>query len=312
MIPTTPRVPRRRAVRQDRHGPCRDRLRPSGTWQGSYSADTTPEGYASLGLLYLRGGEWDGEQIVPEEWVEISRTPSPRSLSTGPTGGSTAAPRRLIRGRDQRKRHHRRPRPRSRHRAAQHGGRLAPPRPHRSHPRRLRRLRRRRRRTVTTCDSRGPGPHADQGLSGALREPHQQHAGEAAQVRNARGGPRAPGRVPGDRRRQRRQPLLGPAGPRRLGRLRRRRLEAAGVYDGDGSAFGLAGPPGSAAIEALFGGFYADFGHRTGGRQRPPVSPPSRHLPLGHGRRVIDSPPAEAPGQDPSARGPSTTTGLSP
>jgi Zn-dependent M28 family amino/carboxypeptidase len=30
------------------------------------------------------------------------------------------------------------------------------------------------------------------------------------------------------------------------------------VYDGDGSAFGLEGPPGSAAIEDLFGTFYAD------------------------------------------------------
>lgn len=32
------------------------------------------------------------------------------------------------------------------------------------------------------------------------------------------------------------------------------------VYDGDGSAFGLAGPDGSADIEALFGDFYADRG----------------------------------------------------
>jgi Zn-dependent M28 family amino/carboxypeptidase len=32
------------------------------------------------------------------------------------------------------------------------------------------------------------------------------------------------------------------------------------VYDGDGSAFGLAGPEGSADIEALFGGFYDDRG----------------------------------------------------
>ncbi len=32
------------------------------------------------------------------------------------------------------------------------------------------------------------------------------------------------------------------------------------VYDGDGSAFGLAGPPGSAAIEALYEGFYASRG----------------------------------------------------
>jgi Zn-dependent M28 family amino/carboxypeptidase len=32
------------------------------------------------------------------------------------------------------------------------------------------------------------------------------------------------------------------------------------IYDGDGSTFGLAGPPGSAAIEARFGAFYADRG----------------------------------------------------
>jgi Zn-dependent M28 family amino/carboxypeptidase len=32
------------------------------------------------------------------------------------------------------------------------------------------------------------------------------------------------------------------------------------IYDGDGSAFGLAGPAGSGAIEALFEGFYADRG----------------------------------------------------
>jgi Zn-dependent M28 family amino/carboxypeptidase len=32
------------------------------------------------------------------------------------------------------------------------------------------------------------------------------------------------------------------------------------IYDGDGSTFGLAGPDGSAAIEAQFGDFYADRG----------------------------------------------------
>ncbi len=32
------------------------------------------------------------------------------------------------------------------------------------------------------------------------------------------------------------------------------------IYDGDGSAFGLAGPPGSEAIEAFFEDFYADRG----------------------------------------------------
>lgn len=47
-----------------------------GTWQGAYSADTTAQDYAKFGLLFLRGGEWDGEQILPEEWVELSRSPS--------------------------------------------------------------------------------------------------------------------------------------------------------------------------------------------------------------------------------------------
>lgn len=29
---------------------------------------------ARFGLLYLNGGEWQGEQIVPAEWVEQSTT----------------------------------------------------------------------------------------------------------------------------------------------------------------------------------------------------------------------------------------------
>ena len=55
----------------------------AGTWQGAYSADTTPRDYARLGLLYVRGGEWDGEQILPEAWLEFSRTPSPASAEYG-------------------------------------------------------------------------------------------------------------------------------------------------------------------------------------------------------------------------------------
>ena len=37
----------------------------------------TPQDFARFGLLYLRGGEWDGEQIVPEGWVDYSRMPTP-------------------------------------------------------------------------------------------------------------------------------------------------------------------------------------------------------------------------------------------
>jgi CubicO group peptidase (beta-lactamase class C family) len=49
---------------------------PSGTWFGAISADTTIRNFAKFGLLYLRDGVWDGERILPEGWVEYSRTPS--------------------------------------------------------------------------------------------------------------------------------------------------------------------------------------------------------------------------------------------
>jgi len=34
-----------------------------------------PEDMAKFGLLYLQQGQWDGEQIVPADWVEESVTP---------------------------------------------------------------------------------------------------------------------------------------------------------------------------------------------------------------------------------------------
>jgi CubicO group peptidase (beta-lactamase class C family) len=39
--------------------------------------DTTSRGFARFGQLYLQGGEWGGEQIVPEAWVQESWQPSP-------------------------------------------------------------------------------------------------------------------------------------------------------------------------------------------------------------------------------------------
>ena len=47
-----------------------------GTWLGGYSADSTARGFAKLGLLYLRGGTWDGHEVLPEAWIERTRTPS--------------------------------------------------------------------------------------------------------------------------------------------------------------------------------------------------------------------------------------------
>jgi CubicO group peptidase (beta-lactamase class C family) len=48
----------------------------TGTWFGAFSADTTARNFAKFGLLYLRDGVWGGERILPEGWVEYSRTPS--------------------------------------------------------------------------------------------------------------------------------------------------------------------------------------------------------------------------------------------
>jgi CubicO group peptidase (beta-lactamase class C family) len=63
--------------------PVRITFDAAGTWQGSYSADTTAQDFAKLGLLFLRGGEWDGEQILPQEWTELARTPSPAEPEYG-------------------------------------------------------------------------------------------------------------------------------------------------------------------------------------------------------------------------------------
>lgn len=58
-------------------------LDPTGTWFGAFSADTTALNFAKFGLLYLRDGVWDGERILPEGWVEYTRTPSPSNPEYG-------------------------------------------------------------------------------------------------------------------------------------------------------------------------------------------------------------------------------------
>ncbi|MBX3284718.1 MAG: serine hydrolase [Actinobacteria bacterium] len=39
--------------------------------------DLNARDYARFGLLYLRGGTWDGRPIVPSTWVDYGRTPTP-------------------------------------------------------------------------------------------------------------------------------------------------------------------------------------------------------------------------------------------
>jgi CubicO group peptidase (beta-lactamase class C family) len=48
----------------------------TGTWFGGLGADSTPRDFAKFGLLFLRDGMWDGERILPEGWVDTSRSPS--------------------------------------------------------------------------------------------------------------------------------------------------------------------------------------------------------------------------------------------
>ena len=48
----------------------------SGTFIGSSYLLAIPQDFARFGLLFLRGGTWDGREILPREWVDYARTPT--------------------------------------------------------------------------------------------------------------------------------------------------------------------------------------------------------------------------------------------
>jgi CubicO group peptidase (beta-lactamase class C family) len=55
----------------------------AGTWVASSYLHATARDFARFGLLYLRGGTWDGRRIVPAHWVDTAR----RARSVDPTDG---------------------------------------------------------------------------------------------------------------------------------------------------------------------------------------------------------------------------------
>ena len=59
---------------------------PSGNFIGSSYVYATMRDYVRFGLLYLNDGNWNGEQILPEGWVDFTALPA--SDSDGQYGAS--------------------------------------------------------------------------------------------------------------------------------------------------------------------------------------------------------------------------------
>ncbi|WP_442599840.1 serine hydrolase domain-containing protein [Neobacillus sp. D3-1R] len=55
-----------------------------GVNQGGYRMEMTPRDMARFGYLYMNNGKWDGQQVVPEDWVKTSMS---ELIQTGMTGG---------------------------------------------------------------------------------------------------------------------------------------------------------------------------------------------------------------------------------
>ncbi len=54
-----------------------------GCWFGGFGANMTTRDFARFGLLYLRGGQWDGRQLLPASWIDESRVPASTNVEYG-------------------------------------------------------------------------------------------------------------------------------------------------------------------------------------------------------------------------------------
>ncbi|KAB7739774.1 serine hydrolase [Nostocoides sp. F2B08] len=59
---------------------------PQGLHEGACCAKLRPSDLAAMGQLYLDQGRWDGQQVVPEEWVEQATTAHVEVREAGVTG----------------------------------------------------------------------------------------------------------------------------------------------------------------------------------------------------------------------------------
>lgn len=62
----------------------------AGVFSGGSHLDMRPQDFARIGLLYVRGGIWDGRRVLPEGWVDYTRMPTP-TLTNDPHGRSYGA-----------------------------------------------------------------------------------------------------------------------------------------------------------------------------------------------------------------------------
>ena len=58
----------------------------AGTFLGSSFCFCTARDFARFGLLYMRGGLWDGVQVLPKAWIDQARTPTPNVPDDEPMG----------------------------------------------------------------------------------------------------------------------------------------------------------------------------------------------------------------------------------